>query len=552
MTSPLLDAGDGLPLTLPALWREKVLERGEALLLVCDDERLTYREADVRSARMARGLIAAGVGKGAHFALLLPNGADFVVSMLAAMRIGAVLLPLSTLSAAEELGWLLAHSDSEYLIATPGYRSQDFTAILPQALPGLGLAGAPDLQRIDAPWLRRIWFTGSMGGGLGEGWSLASLEALSESIDDALLSAAEARVSPADRAVIIHTSGSTSKPKGVIHGHGALIRHLDNINQIRALAPEDILFSPSPWFWVAGFAYVLLGAIAAGARILCSNAVEPSAVLGLLERERPTMCVGYAPATKRLADDPSFARRDLSSMRRGILHPIMPPEVRAKDPDLRHSIYGMTEAGGALTMCPDESDQPERRRGSLGRLLPGYEAKIVDPETLRVLGTDEIGELWIRSPLMMEGYYGRHRSEIFESDGWWRTGDLCRIDRDGFFYIAGRLGDMIRTAGANVAPGEVEAVLRGLTGAMQCIVLGLPDRERGEVVAGIVVDAEFDEDELKRAAAARLSRYKVPRRILRLAQGELPLLSSGKVDMPALKALCAQRCIGPDQGVRHG
>jgi acyl-CoA synthetase (AMP-forming)/AMP-acid ligase II len=253
------------------------------------------------------------------------------------------------------------------------------------------------------------------------------------------------------------------------------------------------------------------------------------------------MCVGYAPATQRLADDPSFARRDLSSMRRGILHPIMPPEVRARDPDLRHSIYGMSEVAGALTLSADESDQPEHRRGSVGQLLPGFEVRIVDPETLADRPAGELGELWIRSPLMMEGYYGRPRSEVFERDGWWRSGDLVRIDADGFFYVAGRLGGMIRTAGANVAPAEVEAVLRQLTGAAQCLVIGLPDTERGEVVIGVVVGAAVDEAELQAQAAERLSRYKVPRRIVALTETELPLLSSGKVDLAALKDVVRSR-----------
>ncbi|MBW8753724.1 MAG: acyl--CoA ligase [Sphingomonadales bacterium] len=537
MTSAAIDAGDGLPLTLPALWRRNAEVRGDALLLVCDDERLSYAEAEHRSAQIAKGLIAAGAGKGSHVALLLPNGADFVVAMLAVMRIGAVLLPLSTLSTPDEIGWLLANSDSEYLIATPRYRSQDFTAILPQALRGLDLAGDAELRRTDTPWLRRIWFTGEVAGD----WSLAALEAMGGATDNDLLAAAEARVFPADRAVIIHTSGSTSRPKGVIHAHGALIRHLDNINRIRGLTPDDILFSPSPWFWVAGFAYCLFGTVVAGAQMVCSNAAEPARVLDVLERERPTMCVGYAPGTQRLADDPSFTGRDLSSMRRGILHPIMPPEVRARDPDLRHSIYGMSEVAGALTMSADESDQPEHRRGSVGTLLPGFEVRIVDPESLEERTAGEVGELWIRSPLMMEGYYGRSRSQVFEPDGWWRSGDLCRIDAEGFFYVAGRLGDMIKTAGANVAPAEVEAVLRKLTGAQQCIVFGLPDATRGEAVVAVVVGGASDEAALQAQAAAKLSRYKVPRSIVGLAESELPLLSSGKVDLPALKRLVQAR-----------
>ena len=220
----------------------------------------------------------------------------------------------------------------------------------------------------------------------------------------------------------------------------------------------------------------LIGTLVAGARIVCSNATEPAKVLDVIERERPTQTNGYAPVTLRLAQDPSFAARDLILAQAGQ----SPPDharsyLRPADPDLRHNIYGMTEAGSALTMSSDETDQPEHRRGSLGQLLPGFEARIVDPQTREDMPPGEVGELWLRGPLMMQGYYGRPRSEVFEPDGWWRSGDLCRIDADGFFYIAGRLGEMIKTSGANVSPREVEAVLRLITGASECIVLGLPD-----------------------------------------------------------------------------
>ena len=532
------NTASALPLTLPALWRSRVDERGDALLHVCDDERITYAEADARSARLAKGLIAAGIGKGAHVALLYPNSPDFIVGLLAAARIGAVAVPISTLSSAEELGWLLANADAACLLAARGYRSQDFAAMLPAAVPGLDLKAAPPLRLQAAPWLRHVWFSGPAPEGEAPGWSIADLEALGGTIGDAMLAAAEARVSPGDRLVIVHTSGSTSRPKGVIHAHGTLIRHLANINRVRDLRADDVLFATSPWFWIAGFGFGLIGTLVAGARIVCSNAAEPSRVLDFIERERPTMSNGYAPGMIRYAQDPSFAARDFSFMRRGNLHPIMPPDVRPADMDLRHNIYGMTEVGSALTMSADETDQPEHRRGSLGQLLPGFEARIVDPETGEDCPAGEVGELWLRGPLMMEGYYGRPRCEVFAPDGWWRSGDMCRIDADGFFYIAGRLGNMIKTAGANVSPGEVEAVMRALTGAAQCHVIGLPDPARGEVVAGVVVgDAPFEEAALREQLAGKLSRYKVPRRIFRLAETELPMLSSGKLDLPALKAL---------------
>jgi len=142
----------------------------------------------------------------------------------------------------------------------------------------------------------------------------------------------------------------------------------------------------------------------------------------------------------------------------------------------------------------------------------------------------------------MEGYYGKPRSEVFERDGWWRSGDLGCFDADGFYYFKGRFGDMIKTSGANVSPLEVEAVLRNLTSVPACFVLGLPDTQRGQVVAAVVVaDRDFDEQALRQQLAEKLSSYKVPRRILRLSQAELPMLPSGKVNMPKLKTLVLER-----------
>jgi acyl-CoA synthetase (AMP-forming)/AMP-acid ligase II len=237
----------------------------------------------------------------------------------------------------------------------------------------------------------------------------------------------------------------------------------------------------------------------------------------------------------RLAADPSFAARDLSSIRRGNLHPIHPPAIRAGDFELRHNIYGMTEVGGALTMDPDESDQDEHRRGSCGRFLPEFEWRIVDPDTGEDCPRGEVGELWLRGPLMMEGYYGRPRSEVFEPDGWWRSSDLGRVDADGFFYPVSRLSELIKTSGANVVPGEVAAELRRLTGR-DCIVLGLPDRERGQIVAALVIGEDaVDAADLREQAALTLSRYKVPRVIRTMRQADIPILSSGKIDMRGLQ-----------------
>lgn len=544
MTSVVIDAGDDLPLTMPALWRRRCQNHEARTLLVCDEARLSYGEADARSRRLARGLLAAGATKGCHVALLFPNGIEFIVGLLAAARIGAVVVPLSTLSTADELRWLLRHCDAAFLLAAREFRSRRYDELLQAAFPELDFSRPPPLRSEFAPWLTRICFSGPKSLDADAAWSIEALEADGASIDERHLEAIEERVSAADRLVIMHTSGSTSTPKGVIHTHAALIRHLDNINQIRGYVPQDRLFSTAPWFWIAGFGFGLLGTLVAGACIVCSNAIDAGEVLDLLERARPTRTNGYAPTVARLAADPSFSRRDLSSIRRGNLHPISPSDVRPRDPALRHDIYGLTEVGSALTMSADESDLPEQLRGSCGSFLPGFEVKIVDPESGAECATGESGELWIRGPFLMEGYYGKHRSQVFQPDGWWRSGDVGLINAEGFFFLKGRLGNMIKTSGASVAPREVEAVLSELTGGMQCFVIGLPDAQRGQLVAAVLVadsEGEVDEAALRQRLAVKLSTYKVPRRILRFSQAELPTLSSGKVDLPRLKALAQER-----------
>jgi acyl-CoA synthetase (AMP-forming)/AMP-acid ligase II len=546
MTATVIDAGDGLPLTVPALLRAQVAERPDTVLLTCDDTELTYAEADRRSAALARGLLALGAGPGSHVGILHPNGSEFVTAWLAAARIGAVSVPLSTFSTSVELAALLRNADVRVVLTAPSYRSHDYVRALGDAVPGLDLAAAPPVMAESAPVLRHVVFAvggtadGTRGGaeGLHPGWTAPWLTGRGEAVGDDVLRAAEEAVTPADRMVIVHTSGSTSEPKGVIHAHGALIRHLDNLNQLRRFVPGEVLFSNSPFFWIGGFAYALLGTLVAGATLACSNAADAAGVLDLIERARPTMVNGFAASVAHLPDDPTFAGRDLSSIRRGNLYPIMPPALRPADPELRHGMLGMTETGSVCLLSEDESDQPEHRRGSFGRPAPGFEARVVG-EDGGECPPGEPGVLHLRGPFLMEGYYGRERHEVFDPDGWYDTGDLVVVDADGLFYFRGRQGDMIKTAGANVSPREVEAAIRDVAG-LTAHVVGVDDVARGQIVAAAVrvpPGRTVAADELRARLGERLSAYKVPRRIVLLADDEVPMMSSGKLDLRALKDL---------------
>jgi acyl-CoA synthetase (AMP-forming)/AMP-acid ligase II len=510
--------------TVTEILRRQARTRDDHPLLICDGDRISYAEADRRSAELARGLIALGAGKGTHVGLLHPNGSEFVVGMLAAARIGAVVIPFSTFVTARELRDQLVDSDVAILLSAASFRSHDYVRRLAEIVSDADLDTDAPLFSTAAPQLRHIAV------------NYERVHRLAGTVDPTLLAAMEDDVDGSDPLAIVYTSGSTGAPKGVVHTHAALLGHQKNLNEIRRLTAGDKLFCNSPFFWIGGFAFGLLATLVAGSTLVCSNAGDAAATLDLLEAEKPTMTSGFAAAVAHLADHSSFAGRDLSSMRRGNLYPIMAPGARPADQELRHNMLGMTEAGSVVLISGDESDQPEARRGSFGKPAPGFETMIIEPDSGQPVGVGEVGELCIRGPFVMQGYYKRSREECFDADGWFHTGDLVRADADGFFYFTGRLSGVIKTAGANVSATEVERAIAKLTG-MQAHVVGIPDAVRGELVAAVVVGPGFDETALREQLRNELSAYKVPKRFVALPRAEIPLLSSGKVDTQKLKKL---------------
>src|SRR6201996_2365765 len=440
------------PSTVGDVLRAQARSRGDHLLLICDSEHISYADADRLSARLARGLIGLGAGKGSHVGLLYPNGVAFVAGMLAAARIGAVVVPFSTFAPARELREQLIHSDTEILLAAPSFRSHDYVQQLTEVLPGSHLDCDDRLLHVAAPQLRHVIF------------DLARLHRLAETVDERLLTAMQDDVDSSDPLTIVYTSGTTTAPKGVVHTHAAQLNHQRNLNAIRGLTPADRLFCNSPFFWIGGLGFALLATLLAGSTLVCSNAEDAGETLDLLEAERPTVTNGFVAGIAHLARHPSFGGRDLSSLRRGNLYPIMAPEARPSDPELRHNMLGLTEAGSVVLISDDDSDQPERRRGSFGKPAPGLETKTVDPETGAPVEDGALGELCIRGPCLMQRYYKRSREECFDADGWFHSGDLVATDRDGFVYYIRRQGSMIKTAGANVSPAEVEQGNAKVTG----------------------------------------------------------------------------------------
>jgi acyl-CoA synthetase (AMP-forming)/AMP-acid ligase II len=286
--------------TSGALARACAERWGDKAFAVLGDERLTYAQAEARSAELAKGLLASGVGKGTRVGLLAPNGPDWILGWLGASRIGAVVVLLNTYSKARELGWVLRHADVQVLLTVDGHLGHDYLERLEQAAPGLAGQVHERIFLESHPYLRTVWTWGDAR----RAWAapVADLVARSGAVTDGLLRECETEVTPADPMVVVYSSGSTSDPKGAVHAHGAAVRHAHNLGQMRDLTDDDVLYTPMPLFWVGGFSFTLIAAMHAGATLVFEERFEPGATLELIERERVTQVLGWPHMAKALVD----------------------------------------------------------------------------------------------------------------------------------------------------------------------------------------------------------------------------------------------------------
>jgi acyl-CoA synthetase (AMP-forming)/AMP-acid ligase II len=319
-----------------------------------------------------------------------------------------------------------------------------------------------------------------------------------------------------------------------------LVRHAAILAQRRGLNRDDRIYSPMPFFWVGGLTMVLLAALTSGAGAVVQERFEPGQALELAEREHVTQISCWPNAAAAMAAHPDFATRDLSAVRGGTLIEALPVEQRPSTPDLMPMPLGMTETGGPHT-SPDDYYAPltESLRGTFGRALPGVEHSIAAADQDESTGRNR-GELLLRGPLVMDSLYKVERHDAFTPDGWYPTGDLASFDSAGYLHFAGRATTVIKTAGSNVAPAEVESVLRELDGVTDAYVVGVQDEVRGQDVAAVIATeagSTLDAEAVKRHAREQLSSFKVPRRVVFVSRDELPMLPTGKADLAALRSI---------------
>jgi acyl-CoA synthetase (AMP-forming)/AMP-acid ligase II len=510
-------------------------------VLVLDERRLTYGELEAKSARLARQLLAAGLGKGSRVGLILPSDETFLITWMAVTRIGAVAATISTLSTAAEIRKITKHADLQMLFAAPQYLHHNYVERIGTAIPGLAHA-RPPYRLVEVPYLRAVWFWGEVR----EVPAWATRVGLQQEpdVDTALLAAVEAEVHSSDMAAIIYTSGSTAEPKGVVHSQGNMVRQGIKLALSLGYEDDERVFASMPFFWIGGLVTTAMCIMAIGGTML-NSAKTGAELLDFLEREGTTAVVSWPHILRSLVADPSFPARKWRSMRGGLLYEALPPNKRPKDPSLMSAPIGMTETTGPYTIM--QRDIPEDQRGSLGPLQPGLEGRLITPDTGRVIAVwsdgdttvdsgGEAGELQLRSDVMMLGMVKRENADVFTADGWYSTRDLCSFRR-GHLHYHGRVDDLIKSSGANVSPAEVEVVLLKIPGVASANVSGVTDQTRGSVVGALIVPrpgARLDAETVRREAAKSLSSYKVPRVIVFAEASKVPTLPSSKVDRRAV------------------
>lgn len=494
-------------------------ERPDHTFLIFKDRRFTYGQVEARALALAAALAELGVEKGDRIALDLPNWPEFVISMFAAAKLGAVIVPLNPRYTVPELQYMLRHSEATVVVTAENFGGTDYLQLFEGFLTSL-----PDLQYLVTVGEEDLWYDDRIYQfedlvSSGEGRALPNV-----AVDPAV-----------DTFAILYTSGTMGKPKGVALTHTNLLAPAALTAEAIGLTPEDIVFGVTTVFHVFGLAPGIIGTAAAGAKLVLQEQFHPAEALELIERHRVTVHYGVPTVfitEMREADRP---KRDLSSLRIGVVAgaPVGDELVRRIRAELCPNLqvaYSLTETGSTAAMTR-LTDAAEKQVFTVGKPLEGTEVRVLDLDGT-ILPVESLGEIAVRGPGVMKGYYRQpgETSQAFDEEDFFLTGDLGLVDEEGFVHIVGRRKELIIRGGFNVYPREVEDRLHAHPAVMDVAVVGLPHEVLGEAVCACIVPVEgaiVTGEEIKEWCRGTLADYKVPD-LVRFFDS-FPLTGSGKV-----------------------
>ncbi|MBQ4492591.1 MAG: AMP-binding protein, partial [Deltaproteobacteria bacterium] len=437
----------------------------DALVYPARNLRYTYQEFNALCDRVAKGLMAIGVQRDDKVAIWATNVPEWVILDFASSKIGAALVTINTLYKSAELESILKQSDTSTLCLIKGFSDIDYVETLCQIAPEIGKYPFGETRSAVLPFLRRVLFIGE---GAPEGMmNFGELEKLGESVPDAEYRARTASLDQHDVITLQYTSGTTGLPKGVMLTHHNIINNGYFIGECMNFTEKDRLCVPVPFFHCFGSVLAILAAVTHGAALVIPwEYFRPEPVLQAIEREKCTAVHGVPTMFIAEMEHPRFSRYDVSSLRTGIMAgTVCPIDIMRRAVNLMNlreitSVYGLTEASPGITQTR-VSDSIELRVSTVGRVLPGAEAKVIDVKTGQTLPPGQQGEIVARGYMVMKGYYKQpeETAKVIEPDGWLHTGDLGEVDENGYFRITGRVKQMIIRGGENVYPLEIENYL---------------------------------------------------------------------------------------------
>jgi fatty-acyl-CoA synthase len=530
---------------MSAQWQPRVLRevleaavaaRGPHDALVTDRMRLSYAELHAKSVKASRALVALGVRRGDHIGILMGNNAAWITLFFGAAMIGAVTVPVNTRFKASELAFCLRQADVKVLFLADRFLGIDFMSFLREAEPAIDAA----LPGESLPMLAKVVVMGNDVPATAVAWR--DFLAAAANVDDTMFTAACAAVTPDDPLLMQFTSGTTAYPKGVLLTHHNMLRNAWSAGTRIGILPTDRYFNCRPFYHVAGTTLSLLAAISFGATLVTLPTFEAGAALKLLAQERCTLTSGNDTLFQMMMSHADFDPAKLH-LRGG--WSAAGPQTMRKIIDLMGmkavcAAYGLSEASPNVVIN-DHRDAEELRIN--GRALPheGVFVRIADPATHASLPAGSPGEIQVRGWNVMKGYYKNDaaNAKAFTPDGWLCTGDLGTLDADGRLSMVGRLKDVFRVGGENVAPAEVEEVLLAHAAVATAQVVGVPDARMGEVPAAYVTlkaGAAAGEEELIAWCKARSANFRVPRYLRIVADFEaIGMTGSGKVQKVKLR-----------------
>ncbi|CUU54676.1 fatty-acyl-CoA synthase [Parafrankia irregularis] len=563
VSGPPLAEEPGLgSLTLPGFLREVTATYGdrEALVWRTADgvERWTYTQLWDRAVEVASALRAVGAGKDSRVGVLMTNRPEWISAVFGVTLAGGVAVVLSTFSTAAELEHLLQVSGTSVLLFEQMVVKKDFAAVLTELEPEIGKARPGELQSARFPFLRRLAViggpgaaggTGAPGAAGGAGGAIESwADFLAHGRDEPreLVEATAASVAPSDLAALFFSSGTTSKPKGILNSHRGIAIQLWRFRRMYRFEPSDDLrsWAANGFFWSGNFGMVLGSTFSTGGSVVLQATMVPEESLELMQAERVNFPFAWPHQWAQLESAPNWKDVDLSAMRFVDTATALArhPTVSANWHEPGHA-YGNTETF-TLTTCFPANTPPETHRGSSGPALPGVTVKIVDPLTGQVLPRGEQGEICVKGPTLMLGYLGIPLDETLDAEGYFRTGDGGYLDDDGLLFWKGRLNDIIKTGGANVSPREVDEALKSCPGVKVGLTVGVPHETLGEMVVACVVlhdGTDVGAEEIRGFLRERLASYKVPRQVLFFDEADITLTGTAKVKTADLRKLAADR-----------